>query len=269
MFRITKTRKYLVANCKPYDIKVKFAIADGLGRDIYYKYGVYSEDYITRFLLNDFHLEKGDLVVDIGANIGWYSLVLGHNTQADILAFEPDPSNFSLLQDNLKINNCDNVKAYNKAIGDAEGVLSLFLYKSYNTGRHSFIKQKNSVGTVDVPVINLDHFLTAEGMQHRPIKLLKIDIEGYEYTALRNAVLSLQQTQNIITEFSPDLMKAAGQSPASYIELLKNAGFNLWEIDNAGLHVPDFDAVINENKQINIWGSRDNFDVASSKKVNS
>ena len=65
-FRVTHTRKYLVASCKPYDIKVKFAIADGLGRDIYYKYGVYSEDYITRFLLNDFDLKKGDLVIDTG-----------------------------------------------------------------------------------------------------------------------------------------------------------------------------------------------------------
>ncbi|CAN5639208.1 hypothetical protein BH10BAC3_BH10BAC3_10400 [soil metagenome] len=255
-FRATHLKKFLVANCKPYDIKVKFAIADGLGRDIYYKYGVYSEDYITRHLLHEINLKKGDLVIDIGANIGWYSLVLGHNKEVDILAFEPDPSNFSLLQDNIALNNCNTVRAFNKAIGNTDGVLPLHLYKSYNTGRHSFIKQKNSIGTVDVPVINLDNFLTAEGIIDRPIKLLKIDIEGYEFTALRNAPKSLQRTENIIAEFSPDLMKAAGQNPANFVSLLKQAGFELWEINNSGLHEPNFDLIISENRQINIWGIR-------------
>jgi FkbM family methyltransferase len=255
-FRVTFFKKHLVAYSKPYDIKVKFAIADGLGRDIYYKFGYYSEDFITRFLLNNINLQKGDLVIDIGANLGWYSLVLAHNRQVEVIAFEPEPSNFALLQENIALNNCTTAKAFNKAVGDKEATLQLHLYKSYNPARHSFIKQKNSIGIVDVPVVNLDTFLLSQGDFKRSIKLLKIDIEGYEFTALQNAGESLARTQNIITEFSPDLMKASGQNPVDYINLLVNAGFILQEVDNDGLHIPDFETIINQNRQVNLWGSR-------------
>jgi FkbM family methyltransferase len=257
VYRFTGMKEHLVAYCAPYNLKVKFHILDVVGRDIYYKRGVYSEDYITRFLLDNLDIRDNDLILDIGANIGWYSMTLSSRAKPRILAFEPDTSNFRLLQENLSMNGISNVRAFNKAVGDQEGVLTLHLYKKVNQGRHSAIKQVGSVGTVEVPMIALDRFLEAEGASEGPVKLIKIDIEGFEYTALRSATRTLARTQWILTEFSPYLMRDAGQDPMDYIRLLQGAGFRLREITEAGLHEPDIDAIIRENRQVNFICSRD------------
>jgi FkbM family methyltransferase len=255
-FSFTGLNKFLIADCKPYGLKFKFQIADGLGRDIYYKKGVYAEDYITRFLSERLSLNDKDLILDIGANIGWYSLVLSTAAKPTIVAFEPDTVNYKLLSENLKMNGKENVKAFNKAVSDHEGTLTLHLYKGYNTGRHSFIKQKNSVGIVDVPIVTLDNFLLKEDFGHGPVKLLKIDIEGYELTALQNAPHTLLRTQHILSEFSPEMMKAAGQDPMEYIRLLEHSGFHLQIIDEQGLHKPDFGQIIATLQQVNLFGTR-------------
>jgi len=256
LFTVTGLRKFLIAHCKPYGLKFKFQLADGLGRDIYYKKGVYSENYITLFLLDRLNISNNDLILDIGANIGWYSLVLSTGAKPRVVAFEPDTLNYKLLTENITINGSTNVHAYNKAVSDHEGTLTLHLYKGYNTGRHSFIKQKNSIATAEVPTITLDNFLLQEGFGNGMIKLLKIDIEGYELIALHRAYHTLARVQNILTEFSPDLMKAAGQKPEDYISLLQNAGFSLKVIDENGLHEPDFSSIILNLQQVNLFGTR-------------
>lgn len=255
-YSVTRLKKYLIATCEPYGLQFKFPLADGLGRDIYYKKGVYSEDYITQFLIKNLGIKPTDLIVDIGANIGWYSTVLNRKTGATVLAFEPDRQNFELLCYNINLNECKQVKAFNKAISDHEGTLTLHLYKGYNNGRHSFIKQKNSVGTLEVPVISLDSFLQKEGYGNCSIKLLKIDIEGYEMTALHKATQTLAATEWILTEFSPELMESAGQQPKTYIDLLQGAGFHLQEITETGLQTPDFERVIANKWQINLLGKK-------------
>ena len=134
-FRITGTKKFLIADCKPYGLKFKFQLMDGIGRDIYYKFGVYSENHISQWLLNNLDIRDNDLIIDIGANIGWYSLTLSSKNKPRIVAFEPDTINFKTLQENIRLNEKNNVKAFNKAISDHEGVLTLHLYKNYNPGQ--------------------------------------------------------------------------------------------------------------------------------------
>jgi FkbM family methyltransferase len=248
--------KYITTECVPYGLKMKFLLRDGQCRDIYYKYGVYSEDHINRYLVEHLDIKSSDLIIDIGANIGWYSLVLSMNEKPTIVAFEPDTENFKLLTENLRMNNRSNVKAYNKAVSDHEGTLTLYLYKTHNPGRHSFIKQKNSVGTAEVPIVPLDSFLEKEGYGNGPIKLIKIDIEGYEYTALKAAGKMLSRAQYILAEFSPYMMRDIGQEPMDYVKLLQDSGFSLKVIDRDGLHEPDYAKIISENQQVNFLGRR-------------
>ncbi len=255
-YRITGTKKFLVADCKPYGLKFTFQLMDGIGRDIYYKFGVYSENHISQWLLKNLDIKDNDLIIDIGANIGWYSLTLSSKSKPRIVAFEPDTINYKTLQENIRINGKDNVKAFNKAISDQEGVLTLYLYKNYNPGRHSFIKQANSVGTAEVPIVPLDAFLEKEGFGDGSIKLIKIDIEGYEYTALKAALKTLGRAQHILTEFSPYMMRDIGQEPVDYINLLQSAGFKLKLIDEHGLSESDIPTIIRENRQVNLFGSK-------------
>ena len=249
--------KYIVTECVPYGLKMKFLLRDGQCRDIYYKYGVYSEDHINRYLVDHLNIKTGDLIIDIGANIGWYSLVLSMKEKPTIVAFEPDTVNFALLTENLRMNNRTNVKAYNKAVSDHEGTLTLYLYKTHNPGRHSFIKQKNSVGTAEVPIVPLDKFLAQEGYGEGPVKLVKIDIEGYEYTALKAASNMLARAEYILAEFSPYMMRDIGQDPMDYVRLLQNAGFTLKVIEKDGLHEPDYENIIAENQQVNFLGRKE------------
>jgi FkbM family methyltransferase len=257
LFSVFTNKKTLVAYSEKYNLKFRFHIKDGLGKDIYYKKGVYAEDYITSFLLETIGIKDDDLIIDIGGNIGWYSLVLSHKNKPLVLAFEPDIFNFSLLKNNVALNNKDNIRVFNLALSDTPGKMTLYLYKKHNLGRHSFIKQRNSIGTAEVETIQLDSFLKAQELWDRKIKLIKIDIEGYEFAAMSGAQHSLARTDYLMTEFSPGMMKEIKHNPMDYINQIKSFGFTPWLITEEGLSEPDFDSIIRNNTQVNLFCRKD------------
>lgn len=98
----------------------------------------------SKFLQETIKLRDEDIAIDIGANLGWYSVLLNRKSEngSTLFAFEPDPNNFELLKFNLTKNDCSNVKAFNKAASDKNETLSLYKYPEKNRGRHSLIPQK-------------------------------------------------------------------------------------------------------------------------------
>jgi FkbM family methyltransferase len=255
-FSVFTNEKTLVAYTKKYDMKFRFHIKDGGGRDIYYKKGVYSEDHITSFLLEKIGINDDDLIIDIGGNIGWYSIVLSYKSKPKVLTFEPDSFNYSLLKSNVALNKKDNIQVFNVGVSDTPGKMTLHLYKKYNQGRHSFIRQRNSVGTAEVETVQLDAFLKEKGFANDRIKLIKIDIEGFEFAALSGATRSLAQTEYLMTEFSPGMMKEINHNPMDYIDLIKSFGFLPRIINEQGLSEPDFDEIIRTNTQVNLFCSK-------------
>jgi len=248
-------RQYLTAYSAPYKTHFKFSIKDGIGKDIYYKWGVYSEDFITQFILNQVGITDSDLIIDIGANIGWYSLVLSSEHHPKILAFEPDPVNFSLLSENIRMNGRQNIEAINRAVADKESVMKLFLYKDYNQGRHSLIEGEKSKGYVEVKTVVLDEFIRQKGLDKVPIKFLKIDIEGFEYTALRGGRETLLRTQNVLSEFSPAIMRKIDESPEAYVNYMSELGFKAYELDESTIRKADFQRMLSNPKDVNdiLW----------------
>jgi len=234
-FRVTGLKKSLTATAEKYNLTFSFDLNDGIGTDIYYRYGVYLEDFITEFLNQNLAFTDNDLVIDIGANIGWYSLVLSHTARPRIYAFEPEPRNYGYFTRNLKQNGNTNVIPVNAAIDNQPGEMQLHLYKNHNQGRHSFIRNAKSVGTVAVKTIVLDAFLKEKGETGKPVKFLKIDIEGYEYPALRGAVETLKHTEHVLTEFSPSIMKQINESAADYVSFMEALGFKPFEITRDGI----------------------------------
>ena len=255
-YRAFTNKQFLTAYCEKYDLKFRFFIKDGVGKDIYYKFGVYSEDHITSYLLNTIGIHKDDFIVDIGANIGWHSLTLSSKETPTVFSFEPDPFNFNLLRQNKEINNKTNVRLFNVALSNENGTKTLYLYRDHNLGRHSLIQQQKSVKSTEVTTVRLDTLLEREGMSNRRIKLIKIDVEGFEYTAMLGATEALKRCDYLLTEFTPDMMRKINQEPMDYINLLKDVGFNIQLIDHNGLHKPDFDTIINNNQQANFFCSR-------------
>lgn len=254
---VFKLKDYMVADALPYGLKFKFQTRSEVGRQIYYKYGVYGEDYICQYLLNTVGIAENDLIVDIGANIGWYSIVLSTREKPRIVAFEPNKENFSLFCENLEMNGIKNVKPFNLGVSDKNETLTLNLYKKHNPGGHSFIPFDKSYGTEETKVVALDDFLEKNGYGEGPIKLIKIDIEGYEYTALKLAVKTLSRTQFLLAEFTPEFLKKNGQNPQDFLDHLKDMGFRIQGIDEKGPYEPDFDKLIREDTGINLFCSKE------------
>ncbi len=127
----------------------------------------------------------GMTFVDIGANIGVYTLHIAHLTggSANIVAFEPHPRTFAKLKFNCAANGFGNIVCINAGIGPSEGEAILFSDGGGNIGGASMLREASGDAVSDaVQITRLDEQLRNLGVSS--IDLLKIDIEGYEDRAL-------------------------------------------------------------------------------------
>lgn len=151
-------------------------------------------------------LKPGMTVVDVGANIGYYTLLSAKiiGKSGLVLAFEPDPTNFGFLCKSININNLSNVKAYQKVLSEGEGTMSLYLAEPSNPEAHS-ITQQHSVGKINVPSTTLDALY--DSLQGRRIDLVKMHV-GAEPMILRGGKRTLaEQKPAILMAFIPKLWK--------------------------------------------------------------
>jgi len=127
-------------------------------------------------------VKEGMTVVDLGANIGYYTLLAAKlvGEKGKVFAFEPEPHNFALLVKNIKANGYDNVVPVQKAVSNRSGTTRLFLHQE-DAGRHKIYDSHDSRDSIEVDVITLDSL--GEDNQY-PIDLIKMDIEGAEMAAL-------------------------------------------------------------------------------------
>ena len=222
-------KSYLIGSSDEYSLRLKFKTQDGGGREIYKK-GIY-EPEITELLLRNLKLSAGDVVLDVGANIGWYSLLMSRfeNEGIDIHSFEPDPDNYKCLTYNLELNNALNVKAHNMGVSDISGIKTLYLYKKSNTGRHSML-EINSGDSINVKAMSFDDFLIDQNVAPSSVKFLKIDIEGFEYFAFKGGPKLLTEVPYIIAEFSPGYMRKGGVEPSKLLELLRSFDYQPYNI---------------------------------------
>ena len=126
-------------------------------------------------------LTPGFVFIDIGANIGGYSLYMGANAgpQARILAIEPQPEIFERLVYNIRQNPFATIKALNCAVADKDGEISLFV-DSHNQGETSMrmVNSFNAGQVLRVPAVALAGLLAHEGIER--VDAIKLDVEGAE-----------------------------------------------------------------------------------------
>jgi len=179
-------------------------------------------------------LRPGMTVVDIGANVGYYTLIAASVVGASgkVYAFEPEPSNYELLTRNIAANGHKNVLPSPEAVSDRVGSMKLYI-DSQNFGNRSF-SQRNIVhdgGAVDVNTTTLDS-LCLSGKIANQIDVMKIDAQGAEGFIVEGATRVLQdQRPKILLEFEPGMLKNNGTEPLELIEKLKNYGYNVKLID--------------------------------------
>jgi FkbM family methyltransferase len=222
--RVTSRDGFVEAHAAPFGLTFTGPAADCITRHIY-RIGAH-EPHITRYLLQNVSVGADEVALDVGANIGWYSVLLDRLSApgARVLAFEPDPGSYRLLRLNLQANRSQHVTALNVALGERPGVALLHRYRDSNNGRHTLLEGNTSGGTVEVPVETLKEVWEREQLGGRRVALLKIDVEGFECLVLRGAGELLGRCRHVLLEYSPEGLELAGLRPDALIEPLRAAG---------------------------------------------
>lgn len=177
--------------------------------------------------------KPGMFVLDIGAHVGYYSLIAAGKVgpNGKVYAFEPEPMNHELLTKNVALNKYDNIHIVNKAVSDHDGSGTLFL-SGLDNGRHTLFQQHTAQATVNtITLTTLDAFLESEGWPN--IGLLKIDVEGAEQSVLAgmSQFLEKNRTLHMIIEFNPILLRNASVDLVEYLKQTKQWGFEISVID--------------------------------------
>jgi FkbM family methyltransferase len=185
----------------------------------------------TRIVVDE--VTAGDTVLDLGANIGYYTLLFAGlvGEAGKVYAFEPDADNYDYLSRNVALNGLRNVTTVRKAVSDVTGAGRLYL-SSDNKGDHRTVDSHDGRDSVPVETVRLDdHFARSEAR----IDFIKMDIQGAEAGALRGMTLLLGDNPQlkILTEFWPAGLTRFGVDPADFLGLLLGHGFRLYQVDEA------------------------------------
>jgi len=183
-------------------------------------YGKYEE---TEAKIMEQKISKGEIVVDVGANIGIHTLNMAKivGKTGKVFAFEPEVTNFEILKKNIKLNNYTNIFVENKAVGEKNGIVTL--YRSNHPGMHKIEnKPLHSKDELNVNIISLDNFFNENHMQNK-IDFVKIDVEGFELNVLKGMKNILKHNKNIkiLFEFMPEKLQGNDlEYDSKYGELL-------------------------------------------------
>ena len=172
---------------------------------------------------------EGDVVVDVGANVGYYTLIAAQKVgkTGQVWAFEPDPDSFELLRRNVELNGYDNVQLVPKALGAKPGTLRLYRHPT-NRGDHRIYDPGDTREAVQVAVTTLDQYFATRDR----VDLIKIDTQGAECTILAGAGQTLQRHDDVrlIMEYTPQYIRQMGADPAACLSGLDELGFAFYEI---------------------------------------
>lgn len=174
-------------------------------------------------------LKVGITMVDIGAYIGYYSLIASKivGDSGKVYAFEPEQANYDLLVRNVHLNHCHNINCLQLAVSDHAGRLPLYVDK-FDLGTHS-LSRKNVIHMQDSTYVDStsidEFFLTKRGVR---IDIIKIDVQGAEEQVIKGAKNMLERDHpKIFMEFWPFGLKNMGEDPARLLRLLRKYGYRL------------------------------------------
>lgn len=179
-------------------------------------------------------IKSGGAFVDIGANQGFYSLMIAaQNPKAQIIAFEPDPYSISKFEENIQLNKIGNIDLIKKGVSASHNSLDLMVNTSGNRGGNSVLLSQIQWTNADKETyIRIECEPLYEAMKQRgvqKISSLKIDIEGYEYPVLKKFFDDAPQSmypKRIVLEHFEHVDKLVG---GSSINLLNEIGYKTYK----------------------------------------
>jgi len=189
------------------------------------KYFLHHEDYVQNQIKE---LKQGDTFVDVGANIGYYSLLAAKyvSDTGCVYSFEPSQREYTKLLTNIGINEARNVIPVNSAVGKESSLVELEM-KEYHTGGNSIAHGGiGAVNSVLVTQTSLDQFISEYRINK--IDLLKIDVEGFEFNVLQGLenALSKKIIEKILVEITPKFLDYFNHDVGNIYNYLKRFGFS-------------------------------------------
>ena len=219
------------------DLKVRIYPNDIIGASIFVN-GMFEPaecKFVTKFL------KPGMVFFDVGANLGQYTLLAARQvgTKGQVHSFEPSPRMFAELEFNVALNNFTDICVLNPfAVADKPGRANL---SRYEPGKEVFgsigsntRKEGAIIGYYDIETITLDEYVAKSGISH--IDLIKMDIEGAEFLALRGSesVLSRTDAPAIILEMADINTVGFGYKATEIWDYLEMLGYHMYCIDKHG-----------------------------------
>lgn len=255
--RLASRDGYVNARAVPFNLHFTGPGADCITRHIY-RLGSH-EPHITRYILDHVRFGPKDVGIDVGANIGWYSVLFDRLSEpgARVLAFEPDPESYRLLTRNLAANGTSRTTAFNFALGEQQGVGELHRYRAANNGAHTLVAGGNSSGgLVQVQVHNLREVWDNEQLGSRPIRFMKVDVEGFEYFVLRGIGNLLDACESILMEYNPASLRLQNLPAEALLDLLRPYSFTARVFTKSGLQPISYAELAKASSQCDLLLSR-------------
>jgi FkbM family methyltransferase len=195
--------------------------------------GVYEE---TEARLFEQSIRTGDVVVDVGGHIGYYTLLAARavGPTGHVFAFEPERGNFALLTENVAANGyADRVTAVNQAVMAENGELRIYVSPDNAGDHHVYAVGDDDRPSYAIEGVALDDFFAAR--PDKTVNVVKMDVQGAEPSALRGmrSLLDANDTVLLFTELAPPSLRDAGSSAREYVDALADVGFELHVIDEA------------------------------------
>ena len=214
------------------------------------------------------NVKDGDNVIDLGANIGYFTLILAKlvGPTGKVFAFEPDPRNLALLKKNVEYNNYKNVIIVPKAVSNVNDKCTLYtgqktfgqnkIYKPKKTKTQKFIP-------IDSETVRLDDFFKTNDLLDK-ISFIKMDVEGAEFLALSGMkeILKLNKNIKIFTEAEISYLEDAGSNYDQFIDLLTENDFTFSLADNrtetlTKVNKSQLEKILNDEGSVNIFCVRE------------
>lgn len=175
-------------------------------------------------------LREGDTVVDIGANVGYYTLlgarIVGETGR--IYAFEPDPVAFGILEKNVRINGLTNVVLEQKAVSNEPGAIRLYL-AAVNKGDHKIYETDESRASIEIEAVALDDYFAGS---KTAINFVKIDTQGAEGAIIEGMERIIRENDDIlmVVEFWPFGLNGFGYDSDKFLAKLDAFGFDFFNL---------------------------------------